>query len=92
MEIRGTAEMDFGVLGVTQDPETGRRRPMWALLVRTGNRAKCCLLLPTRTQKLDEVVARTNSRGTSLTPGFLKYSHCRGFTAHLTGADTGEFG
>ena len=50
------AEVDFGRLGLIQDPGTGRRRTVWTLLVVLGY-SRHCFVWPTFSQKLEDVVA-----------------------------------
>ena len=50
------AEMDFGRLGLIHDPETGRRRVVWALILVLGY-SRHSFLWPTCNQKLEDVIA-----------------------------------
>ena len=50
------AELDFGRLGLVQDPETGRRRTVWALIVVLGH-SRHDFVWPTFSQKLEDVIA-----------------------------------
>ena len=54
------AEMDFGRLGLIQDPETGRRRAVWALILVLGY-SRHSFLWPTFNQKLEDVIAGLES-------------------------------
>ncbi len=54
------AEMDFGRLGLIQDPETGRRRAVWALILVLGY-SRHCFVWPTFNQKLEDVIAGLES-------------------------------
>ena len=54
------AEMDFGRLGLIQDPETGRRRVVWGLLVVLGY-SRHGFLWPIFNQKLEDVIAGLES-------------------------------
>ena len=49
------AEMDFGRLGLMDDPETGRRRVVWALIVVLAY-SRHSFVWPTFSQKLVEVI------------------------------------
>ena len=49
------AEMDFGRLGYLRDPESGRRRTVWALIV-VWRYSRHCFVWPTTSQRLDAVV------------------------------------
>ena len=50
------AELDFGRLGLVQDPETGRRRTAWALIVVLAY-SRHSFVWPTFSQKLEDVIA-----------------------------------
>ena len=50
------AELDFGRLGPMEDPETGRRRSVWALIV-VLSYSRHSFVWPTYSQKLEDVVA-----------------------------------
>ena len=52
---RGVAELDFGRLGLIQDPETGRRRTAWALIVVLAY-SRHSFVWPTFSQKLEDVI------------------------------------
>ena len=54
------AEMDFGRLGLIHDPETGRRRTVYALLVVLGY-SRHSFLWATCNQKLEDVIAGLES-------------------------------
>ena len=54
------AEADFGRLGLIQDPETGRRRAVWALILVLGY-SRHCFLWPIFNQKLEDVIAGLES-------------------------------
>ena len=54
------AEVDFGRLGLIHDPDTGRRRTVWALIVVLGY-SRHCFLWPTHGQKLEDVIAGLES-------------------------------
>ena len=46
------AELDFGRLGLIPDPESGRRRTVWALIV-VWRYSRHCFVWPTTSQRLD---------------------------------------
>ena len=50
------AEVDFGRLGLIHDPDTGRRRTVWALIVVLAY-SRHCFVWPTFGQKLEDVIA-----------------------------------
>ena len=54
------AEMDFGRLGLIHDPETGRRRTVWALILVLGY-SRHCFVWPAFNQKLEDVIAGLES-------------------------------
>ena len=54
------AEMDFGRLGLVHDPETGRRRAVWGLLLVLGY-SRHSFLWPTFGQTLEDVIAGLES-------------------------------
>ena len=54
------AEMDFGRLGLVHDPETGRRRALWGLLLVLGH-SRHSFLWPTFGQTLEDVIAGLES-------------------------------
>ncbi len=54
------AEVDFGRLGLIYDPDSGRRRTVWALIVVLGY-SRHCFLWPTFSQKLEDVIAGLES-------------------------------
>ena len=49
------AEMDFGRLGLMEDPETGRRRVVWALII-VLSYSRHSFVWPTFSQKLVDVI------------------------------------
>ena len=53
-------EVDFGRLGLIHDPETGRRRAVWALLLVLGY-SRHCYVWPTFGQTLEDVIAGLES-------------------------------
>ena len=67
------AEMDFGRLGLIEDPETGRRRAVWALII-VLTYSRHSFVWPTFSQKLVDVIAGVGGclgllRGRSQLPG-----------------------
>ena len=50
------AEADFGRLGMITDPETGRRRTVWAMLIVLCH-SRHCFLWPMHLQKLEDFIA-----------------------------------
>ena len=50
------AEVDFGRLGMITDPETGRRRTVWALIIVLGY-SRHSLVWPTHGQTLEDIIA-----------------------------------
>ena len=54
------AEVDFGRLGLIHDPETGRRRAVWALIV-VLDYSRHCFVWPTFGQTLEDVIAGLES-------------------------------
>ena len=53
-------EVDFGRLGLIHDPDTGRRRAVWALIVVLAY-SRHCFVWPTFGQKLEDVIAGLES-------------------------------
>ena len=67
------AEMDFGRLGLIEDPETGRRRAVWALII-VLTYSRHSFVWPTFSQKLVDVIEGLEAawallRGRSQVPG-----------------------
>ena len=54
------AEADFGRLGLVPDPETGRRKAVWAMVIVLGH-SRHCFVWPMRQQKLPDVIAGLES-------------------------------
>ena len=71
------AEMDFGRLGLIHDPETGRRRTVWALLLVLGY-SRHCFLWPSFGQTLEDVIAGLESAWASFggIPKYLVIDNC----------------
>ena len=80
------AELDFGRLGLIQDPETGRRRTAWALIVVLAY-SRHSFVWPTFSQKLEDVVAGLEA-GWAFFGGIPKYLVIDNFPAAVAGADS----
>ena len=50
------AEADFGRLGMIIDPETGRRRVVWAMVIVLCH-SRHCFVWPMHLQKLEDVIS-----------------------------------
>ncbi len=79
------AEVDFGRLGLIHDPDTGRRRAVWALIVVLGY-SRHCFVWPTFGQKLEDVIAGLESAWTFF-GGIPRYLVIDNFPAAVAGAD-----
>ena len=79
------AELDFGRLGLVPDPETGRRRTVWALIVVLGY-SKHSFVWPTFSQKLEDVIAGLEAAW-SFFGGTPRYLVMDNFPAAVAGAD-----
>ena len=82
---REVAELDFGRLGLIQDPETGRRRTVWALIVVLGY-SRHSFVWPTFSQKLEDVIVGLEAAW-AFFGGILKYLVIDNFPAAVAGAD-----
>ena len=71
------AEVDFGRLGLVHDPETGRHRAVWALLLVLGH-SRHCFLWPSYGQTLEDVIAGLESAWTFFVgiPEYLVIDNC----------------
>ena len=78
-------ELNFGRLGLVHDPDTGRRRTVWALLLVLGY-SRHCFVWPTFSQKLEDVITGLESAW-SFFGGIPKYMVMDDFPAALAGAD-----
>ena len=78
-------ELDFGRLGLIPDPETGRRRTVWGLIMVLGY-SRLCFVWPTFSQKLEDVVAGLESAW-AFFGGLPRYLVMDNFPAALAGAD-----
>ena len=79
------AELDFGRLGLIQDPETGRRRTAWALIVVLGY-SRHSFVWPTFSQKLEDVIAGLEAAW-AFSGGVPRYLVIDNFPAAVAGAD-----
>ena len=78
-------EVDFGRLGLIHDPDTGRRRAVWALIVVLAY-SRHCFVWPTLDQRLEDVIEGLESPW-SFFGGVPKYMVIDNFPAALAGAD-----
>ena len=78
-------ELDFGRLGLVHDPETGRRRVVWGLLLVLGY-SRHCFLWPLQRQTLEEVIAGLESAW-AFFGGIPRYLVLDNFPAALAGPD-----
>ena len=79
------AELDFGRLGLVPDPETGRRRTVWALIVVLGY-SRHSFVWPTFSQKLEDVIVGLEAAW-AFFGGVPKYLVIDNFPAAVAGAD-----
>ena len=79
------AELDFGRLGFIHDPETGRRRTVWALIVVLAH-SRHSFLWPTFSQKLEDVIAGLEAAW-AFFGGVPRYLVIDNFPAAVAGAD-----
>ena len=79
------AELDFGRLGLVPDPETGRRRTVWALIVVLAY-SRHSFVWPTFSQKLEDVIAGLEAAW-SFFGGVPRYLGMDNFPAAAAGAD-----
>ena len=79
------AELDFGRLGLVPDPETGRRRTVWALIVVLAH-CRHSFVWPTFSQKLEDVIAGLEVAW-SFFGGIPRYLVMDNFAAVVAGAD-----
>ena len=78
-------ELDFGRLGLIPDPETGRRRTVWGLIM-VLDYSRHCFVWPTFSQKLEDVVAGLESAW-AFFGGLPRYLVMDNFPAALAAAD-----
>ena len=81
----GVAEVDFGRLGLIHDPDTGRRRAVWALIVVLGY-SRHCFVWPTFGQKLEDVTFGLESAW-AFFGGIPRYLVIDNFPPAVAGAD-----
>ena len=79
------AELDFGRLGLVPDPETGRRRMAWALIVVLAH-SRHSFVWPTFSQKLEDVIAGLEVAW-SFFGGIPRYLVMDNFPAAVAGVD-----
>ena len=79
------AELDFGRLGYLRDPESGRRRTVWALIV-VWRYSRHCFVWPTTSQRLDAVVEGLEAAWACF-EGVPRYLVIDNFPAAVAGAD-----
>ena len=79
------AEMDFGRLGLMQDPETGRRRVVWALII-VLSYSRHSFVWPTFSQKLVDVIEGLEAAW-AFFEGVPKYLVIDNFPAAVAGVD-----
>ena len=79
------AELDFGRLGLIHDPETGRRRTVWALIVVLAH-SRHSFLWPTFSQRLEDVIAGLEAAW-AFFGGVPRYLVIDNFPAAVAGAD-----
>ena len=79
------AELDFGRLGLIPDPESGRRRTVWALIV-VWRYSRHCFVWPTTSQRLDAVVEGLEATWACF-EGVPRYLVIDNFPAAVAGAD-----
>ena len=79
------AEVDFGRLGMITDPETGRRRVVWALIV-VLSYSRHCFVWPTHSQQLEDVISGLEAAW-AFFGGVLRYLVIDNFPAAVAGPD-----
>ena len=79
------AELDFGRLGLVPDPETGRRRTAWPLIVVLAH-SRHSFVWPTFSQKLEDVIAGLEAAW-AFFGGIPRYLVIDNFPAEVAGAD-----
>ena len=79
------AELDFGRLGLVPDPETGRRRTVWALIVVLAY-SRHSFVWPTFSQNLEDIIAGLEAAW-SFFGGIPRYLVMDNFPAAVVGAD-----
>ena len=79
------AELDFGRPGFIHDPEAGRRRTVWALIVALAY-SRHSFVWPTFSQKLEDVIAGLEAAW-AFFGGVARYLVIDNFPAAVAGAD-----
>ena len=79
------AEVDFGRLGLIHDPETGRRKAVWAMVIVLCH-SRHCFVWPTSSQKLEDVIAGLEAAW-AFFGGIPKYLVVDNFPAAVAGPD-----
>jgi transposase len=79
------AEMDFGRLGMLRDPESGRRRLVWALVI-VLSYSRHCFVWPLVRQQLSDVVEGLEAAW-AFFGGIPRYLVIDNFPAAVAGAD-----
>ncbi len=79
------AEVDFGRLGMITDPETGRRRVVWALIV-VLSYSRHCFVWPTHSQQLEDVISGLEAAW-AFFGGVPRYLGIDNFPAAVAGPD-----
>ena len=85
VRMEDTAELDFGRLGLVHDPETGRRRTAWALVVVLAY-SRHSFVWPTFSQKLEDVIQGLEAAW-AFFGGVPRYLVIDNFPAAVAGAD-----
>lgn len=78
-------EMDFGYLGLVPDPQSGRRRKVWALVL-VWRHSRHCFVWPTTSQRLDAVVEGLEA-GWAFFGGVPRFLVIDNFPAAIAGTD-----
>ena len=78
-------EMDFGYLGLVPDPQSGRRRKVWALVL-VWRHSRHCFVWPTTSQRLDAVVEGLEA-GWEFFGGAPRFLVIDNFPAAIAGTD-----
>ena len=79
------AEVDFGRLGLIHDPETGRRKAVWAMVIVLCH-SRHCFVWPTSSQKLEDVIAGLEAAW-AFFGGIPQYLVVDNFPAAVAGPD-----
>jgi transposase len=79
------SEMDFGRLGMVWDPDTGRRRLVWAMVIVLAY-SRHCFVWPLFRQQLTDIIEGLEA-GFAFFGGIPRYLVIDNFPAAVTGAD-----